>query len=211
MLPPMDDARAVLDYWFGSGSRADPALEARMRFWFGGDPREQQLQRDAEIRERFGDLMQRAERGELDAWADGPRRRLALILLLDQFPRNAYRGTARAFAADSKALALALSGMQAGADAALSPAERLFFYMPLQHAESPEAQDESVAAFRRLLAEAPQDSRAMFESALQYAELHRDIVRRFGRFPYRNRVLGRATTPEELAWLRDAPTFGQGS
>lgn len=207
----MDDPRAVLDWWFGRGGRADPALEARMRFWFGGDTQEQQLQRDAEIRARFGELMARAERGELDAWADGPRRRLALILLLDQFPRNVYRGTARAFATDDRALALALSGMQAGADAALSPAERMFFYMPLQHAESPEVQEESVAAFRRLLAEAPQESSAVFEASLKYAELHRDIVRRFGRFPYRNRVLGRATTPEELAWLRDAPTFGQGS
>lgn len=205
----MDDARTVLDYWFGRGSTGAADLEARMRFWFGGDMPEQRRQRDEEIRERFGELMVRAERGELAAWADGPRRRLALILLLDQFPRNVHRGTARAFATDPQALALALSGMQAGADAALAPAERLFFYMPLQHAESLEVQDESLAAYRRLLAESPQEDRGTFERALGYAELHRDIVRRFGRFPHRNRALGRTTTPEELAWLRDADSFGQ--
>lgn len=208
----MDDARAVLDYWFGRGGSGGDDLDARMRFWFGGDPREQQLQRDAEMRDRFGELMGRAERGALDSWADGPRRRLALILLLDQFPRNVHRGTARAFATDSKALSLALSGLQAGADAALTPVERMFFYMPLQHAESPEVQEESVSAYRRLLAEAPAEARGAFEGALKYAELHRDIVRRFGRFPHRNRALGRATTPEELGYLRSAQaqSFGQG-
>lgn len=210
MLGSMEDARTVLAYWFGnSGARAED-LDARLRFWFGGDPPEQQRQHDAEIRERFAGIMQRAERGELASWADGPRRRLALILLLDQFPRNAHRGTARAFATDAHALSLALSGMQAGADAALGPIERIFFYMPLQHAESLEVQEESVAAYRRLLAEAPEESRSVFASSLKFAELHCEIVRRFGRFPYRNRVLGRATTPEELTWLRDAPTFGQG-
>jgi uncharacterized protein (DUF924 family) len=99
--------------------------------------------------------------------------------------------------------------MQVGADAALNAVERIFFYMPLQHSESREVQEESVAAYRRLLAEAPQELRRVFADVLKYAELHRDIIERFGRFPHRNRVLGRETTPQELAYLRTAETFGQ--
>ncbi|HKZ73520.1 MAG TPA: DUF924 family protein [Steroidobacteraceae bacterium] len=200
----MEQARAVLDFWFGAGVRSPAVLDERLRFWFGNAA-------DAPIRERFADLVRRAGAGELDAWADSPRRRLALILLCDQFPRNLYRGTALAFAQDAKALGLALSGMQVGADAALDPAERLFFYMPLQHAESRDAQDESVAAFRRLATEAPESLRDGFQAALRYAELHRSLIERFGRFPHRNRVLGRETTPEELAYLRGGETFGQST
>jgi uncharacterized protein (DUF924 family) len=150
---------------------------------------------------RFGALVERAARGELASWADGPRRRLSLILLLDQFPRNMFRGTARAFATDAQALALTLSGMQSAADAALEVVERIFFYMPLQHAESREVQEESVAAYRRLLAEAPPELHEHFASTLRSAENHRGIIERFGRFPYRNQVLGRSSTPEERDWL----------
>jgi uncharacterized protein (DUF924 family) len=210
MLSIMDDARAVLDFWFGRDVLSAGKLAERMKFWFGGEaPAEAERQRDAEISRRFGDLFQRAERGELASWADSPRRRLALVLLLDQFSRNIHRGSARAFATDEQALALALSGMQVGADAALNAVERIFFYMPLQHSESREVQEESVAAYRRLLAESPQELRPVFADVLKYAELHRDIVERFGRFPHRNRVLGRETTPQELAYLRTAETFGQ--
>ena len=135
---------------------------------------------------------------------------MALALALDQFPRNMFRGSARAFAYDDKALALALSGMQSAADAALDPVERMFFYMPLQHTESREVQDESVAAYRRLLAEAPQDLRGPFAGASRSAENHRTIIERFGRFPHRNRVLGRENTPAEDEWLRNGgEKFGQ--
>ena len=144
------------------------------------------------------------------SWADSPRRRLSLILLLDQFPRHVHRGTARAFAADREALALTLSGMQSAADAALTPVERIFFYMPLQHAELGDAQEESVAAYRRLLNEAPQELKSMFASALESAQLHHSIVARFGRFPHRNQVLRRADTAEEEAFLREGGhAFGQ--
>ncbi len=199
----MDAARTVLDFWFGQAGSGATALDERMRFWFGSN-------HDAEIGARFGDLVQRAADGELAAWADSPRRRLALILLLDQMPRNLHRGSALAYAQDEKALALALSGMQVGADAALAPVERMFFYMPLQHAESREVQDESVAAFRRLAAEAPTELQAGFDAARRYAELHRSIIERFGRFPHRNRVLGRESTAEEIEYLESgAETFGQ--
>ena len=202
----MDEARAVREYWFGLRPLTAAALESRMQFWFGGAGAPQ----DEEIRTRFGALIERAAAGELAGWADGPRRRLSLILLLDQFPRNVFRGTARAFATDERALALTLSGMQSGADGALDPAERLFFYMPLQHAESLEAQDEAIAACRRLLAEVPPELTAIFTNVLGHCEEHRAIIERFGRFPHRNEVLGRTSTPAELEWLGSGgPGFGQ--
>jgi uncharacterized protein (DUF924 family) len=202
----MDEARAVREYWFGTAPLTAAALAERLKFWFG----ETGAPQDEEIRMRFGALIERAGAGELASWADGPRRRLSLILLLDQFPRNIFRGTARAFAYDQQALALTLSGMQSAADAALEPAERLFFYMPLQHAESLEAQDEAVAAFRRLLAEVPPEFHPSFSDTLRAALQHRSIIERFGRFPHRNAALGRATTPEEARWLSEGgASFGQ--
>ncbi|HJS92015.1 MAG TPA: DUF924 family protein [Steroidobacteraceae bacterium] len=205
----MDEALEVRRFWFGKLPLTAAAVQARLALWFGADP-EEQRRADELIRSRFGPLIERAAAGELAAWADSPRRRLSLILLLDQFPRQVFRGTGRAFASDRAALALTLSGMQSAADAALTPLERIFFYMPLQHAELPDAQDESVAAYRRLLNEAPAELKAVFASSLEYAELHRSIVARFGRFPHRNRALGRANTAEEEAYLREcAESFGQ--
>ena len=206
----MDEARSVRDFWFGALPPSAEQLNRRVRFWFGDDSSPLRQRRDQEIRRRFGRLLARAGGGELAAWADGPRRRLSLIILLDQFPRNIFRGTARAFFYDPQALALTLSGMQSAADAALDVTERIFFYMPLQHAESREVQDESVAAFRRLLTEAPQELHGVFSSALRSAENHRAIIEKFGRFPYRNRTLGRLSTAEEQEWLqRGGESFGQ--
>jgi uncharacterized protein (DUF924 family) len=206
----MDEARSVRDFWFGPLPLSAEALNRRMRFWFGDEGSDLRQTRDAQIHTRFGALFERAVSGQLAAWADGPKRRLSLIILLDQFPRNMFRGTARAFASDVQALGLTLSGMQSAADAALDVAERIFFYMPLQHAESREVQDESVAAYRRLLSETPEEVHGVFASALRSAENHRAIIERFGRFPYRNRVLGRASTAEELEWLATGGrSFGQ--
>lgn len=209
----MDDARQIREYWFGHLPRTSAQLEGRLQVWFGGteDPVERS-QRDAEIRVRFEPLLARAASGALDGWADSPRRRLSLILLFDQFPRQMYRGTARAFEYDGRALALALSGMQSGADGALDPIERIFFYLPLQHSEAREVQDESVAACRRLLAEAPEALKAGFGQVLAAAQEHRGVIERFGRFPHRNRALGRADTPEELEYLRrEAQPYGRSA
>jgi uncharacterized protein (DUF924 family) len=206
----VDEARSVRDFWFGALPPSAEQLNRRVRFWFGDDSSPLRQRRDQEIRRRFGRLLARAGGGELAAWADGPRRRLSLIILLDQFPRHIFRGTARAFFYDPEALALTLSGMQSAADAALDVTERIFFYMPLQHAESREVQDESVAAFRRLLTEAPQELHGVFSGALRSAENHRAIIEKFGRFPYRNRTLGRLSTAEEQEWLqRGGESFGQ--
>jgi uncharacterized protein (DUF924 family) len=210
MLHAMDEARQIREFWFGKGRLGEAAADLRSGLWFGAQSQEQQQALDEEIRQRFGSLIERAARGELDSWADGTRRRLSLILLLDQFTRNVHRGTSRAFAQDAKALELTLSGMQSGADAALEPLERLFFFMPLQHAESLEVQDESVAAYRRLLSEAPPELKQTLETSLQFAEEHREIIRRYGRFPHRNRALGRISTPAEKAFLANSPRhFGQ--
>jgi uncharacterized protein (DUF924 family) len=206
----MDEARSVRDFWFGTAPLSADALKRRVLFWFGDEASEWRQRRDEHIRVRFGELLERAARDELSGWADGPRRRLSLIILLDQFPRSIFRGTARAFAYDAQALSLTLSGMQSAADAALTVVERIFFYMPLQHAESPEVQEESVAASRRLLTEAPAQMHETFTAALRSAENHRSIIERFGRFPYRNRALGRESTPAELEWLRaGGASFGQ--
>jgi uncharacterized protein (DUF924 family) len=206
-----DQARDVREFWFGLASSSAEELAERMRLWFGSaNSPEEQRALDEEIRTRFGPLVELAARGALAPWADSPRRRLSLILLLDQFPRNIYRGTRRAFAADEKALSLALSGIQSGADAALDRIERLFFYMPLQHSESLEVQDESVAAYRRLLNEGPPELRPTLAEALEAAQTHRGIIERFGRFPHRNRALGRVSSSEEREFLASqTQSFGQ--
>lgn len=205
----MDEALEVRRFWFGKLPLRPAGVQERLALWFGDAEEEQRA--DELIRSRFAGLVARAAAGELAAWADSPRRRLSLILLLDQFPRHVHRGTERAFATDREALALTVSGMQSAADAALTPVERIFFYMPLQHAEVSDAQEESVAAYRRLLNEAPEDLKPMFASSLEAAELHRSILARFGRFPHRNRVLGRASTTEEAEYLgQGGRTFGQG-
>jgi uncharacterized protein (DUF924 family) len=199
----MDEARQVRDFWFGKLPMTAQTLNQRLKLWFPEDAQPDVLQqRDEAIRVRFGDLVERATRGELASWADSPRRCLSLIILLDQIPRNIYRGTARAFAGDDQALAVTLAGMQSAADGALNIVERIFFYMPLQHCEVREVQDESVAGYRRLLLEAPQELRDAFEDALKSAEKHRSIIEQFGRFPHRNRLLERVSTREEEAWLQ---------
>jgi uncharacterized protein (DUF924 family) len=203
MLPTMDDAKKVRDFWFGKTPLSPEQLPRRVDLWFGNASDEVRRSVDDTLRARFGALVERALNGELAQWADGPRRRLSLVLLLDQFPRNIHRGTARAFAGDEQALGLTLSGMQSAADAALNPVERIFFYMPLQHSESLEVQEESVAAYKRLASEAPEAIRAVFKGCLEFAEKHREVIRRFGRFPHRNTLLGRPNTADEQAYLRE--------
>jgi uncharacterized protein (DUF924 family) len=211
----MDDALKVREFWFGK-SLTGPlpghaelasqalALNRRADLWFGSNS-QLLAQQDETIRAQFQALVGRAGRGELASWADSPRRRLSLIILLDQFPRQIYRNTPQAFAYDTEALGLTLSGMQLAADGALNLIERLFFYMPLQHAESTEVQEESVAAYRRLAAESPEPLRSTFEGALQWAQSHRSLIQQFGRFPQRNRILGRESTPEEVNYLTREP------
>lgn len=204
-------AQAILSFWFGPRPYTTAGVRQHSRLWFGAqDSPELIPQTDELIRDGFADMVSAAEHGELRAWESSPRRRLALILLFDQFARHVYRGTARAFAHDAEAQSLTLSGMHSGADGTLDPLERLFFYMPLQHAERLELQDESVAAFGRLLGECDAEWRPFFENARNSATHHHDIIGRFGRFPHRNRALGRDSTAAEQAWLASTDErFGQ--
>jgi uncharacterized protein (DUF924 family) len=207
-----DDPRAerVLTFWFADSLDSAEALRRRVAFWFGGDTGQEVGAVDRQIEQEFRADMERAAAGEYASWSRTPRGRLALILLLDQFPRNVFRGTARAFATDPMALALVLEAMERGIDALLQPAERLFFYLPLEHAENIEAQERGVAACAALALDAPAPIREYFDEFTRYAEQHRDIIRRFGRFPHRNAILGRQSTAVERDYLaRESVDFGQ--
>lgn len=197
--------RKVLEFWFSAAELDAPQIDSRMERWFGSD---QAL--DERIRTEFGALLERALAGDLDGWAATAEGRLALILLLDQFCRNIHRGSAMAFAGDRRALKLCIEGSMGNEYRTLSPVQRVFFFMPLQHAESAAVQDKSVRIYNALAEGVSDTLRETFLTFAQFAELHRDIVARFGRFPHRNRVLGRSNTPEEESYLAaEAPRFGQ--
>jgi uncharacterized protein (DUF924 family) len=196
----------ILGYWFGFDAHDPAAVERAYRRWFTSTPAA-----DADIRARFAPLAEAAAEERLAGWRRDARGRLALVLVLDQLPRNLHRGSAQAFAQDDKALAEALEGIRVGADRELAPLERAFFYMPLQHSESIDVQRRSVDAFEQLAREpGPEHIAEALAGFADYARLHRDIIERFGRFPHRNQALGRATTAGERAFLDSGgPTFGQ--
>lgn len=195
----------VLTFWFMKKELSAPQIDGRMDVWFGDDQ-----VFDHEVTKEFADEVERASEGELDHWAHEPRGRLALILLLDQFRRNMYRNTPEAFAKDKLALKLCVEGAAEKMDKGLSPIQRAFFYMPLQHAESRKVQRKSCEMYRHLAKDVSPTYKETFDTITQFAELHADIVEQYGRFPHRNKVLNRANTAEEDEYLSgDAPTFGQ--
>jgi uncharacterized protein (DUF924 family) len=191
---------AVLGDWFGPLGPDGLPAEAKRRRWFGGGAAV-----DAELRERFGAEVEAALAGRREAWAGTPHGRLALVILLDQFPRNIFRGTARAFAGDALALRHAEAAVAAGEDTRLVSIERQFLYLPFEHAEDPAQQARSVALFERLAGQAAPALRDGLQEALDYARRHQVVIERFGRFPARNAALGRASTPEERAFLAEHP------
>lgn len=195
----------VLEFWF-EGVGDDPqAIAARSQVWFQSDPAFDRL-----CRERFGVLHERAARGELDGWQETPRGTLALVVVLDQLSRNLHRGTSAAFACDAKALACCLRARERGFDGLLTPVERMFLYMPFQHTENRERQDESVRVWEALAASVDGELAEYVGNSIVHAHEHRDVVHRFGRFPHRNAVLGRESTPEEQQYLDEgAPRYGQ--
>jgi uncharacterized protein (DUF924 family) len=202
-----DQALEINRFWFGPAPLGVKTVDERRQLWFGIGSAARQAPIGAMIRERFGAHMARAAAGELDGWTASPHRALALILLLDLLPRNAFTGTPRAFSTDARALALALSALQAAADAALSPLERVFLYMPLQHAERLDAQEESVSAYRRVLHETPGELRPFLAEMHALAQRQHAIIARFGRFPERNPILARPSTAEEIAFLAGGTTL----
>ena len=194
MANPVSD---ILNYWFGNESGDTATAKSQRKLWWAKDATV-----DADIRTRFGDLVAAAAAGAHDDWTATPRGRLALILLFDQFPRNMYRDTPQAFAHDPLACKLALDGIADGVELSLRPIERVFFYLPLEHAESLPMQERCVALFTTLVEAAPDADKSVFTGYVDFAVRHHDIIRRFGRFPHRNRILGRPSTPEETAFLQ---------
>jgi uncharacterized protein (DUF924 family) len=190
---------AVLSYWFPQGiNDADlQTLQRQGKRWMAGGS-----EVDREITERFGEVLEQARRGELDHWADTPRGRLALIIVLDQFSRNIYRGSPLSYSQDEKALKLALQGIDLGMDRELGAVERNFFWLPLGHSEDLALQDRVVSHAEEEAANAPPHQRAMAEFGVSQAKAARDVIARFGRHPHRNEILGRTSTPEELEYLR---------
>jgi uncharacterized protein (DUF924 family) len=197
-------ALEVLDFWFGDGLTLDWPSQERKDLWFGGGPAQ-----DDAIRQRFGALVDEALDGGLADWETEPRTRLALIVLLDQLSRNVHRGQRRAFDGDSRAQRLSRLSLAEGMDTALTPAGCVFLYMPLMHAENLALQEECVARFQHLLDTSPESLSDKLANHLRFAVVHRDIVAQHGRFPHRNAVLGRTTTPDEETFLKDGPRFGQ--
>ena len=196
----------ILSFWFKEQELSAPQIDRRMDTWFGEDPLF-----DHEIEKEFADDIGQACAGELNHWADEPRGRLALIILIDQFRRNIYRNTAKAFSMDKLALKLCVEGAMEKKDKGLTPIQKVFFYMPLQHAESAKVQAKSVELFERLAESVSPTYQETFLTIAQFAELHKDIIDQFGRFPHRNKLLGRENTSEEDEYLAgDSPDFGQG-
>jgi uncharacterized protein (DUF924 family) len=182
-LPP--PAQEILEFWFGS-----PPLASR-DIWFRKD-----AAFDTVIHERFGEAIAAACAGAFGEWCNEPHGALARVILLDQFTRNAFRGTAEAFAGDERALATAEDAIARGLDRQLTPAERGFLYMPFEHSEDPAMQERSLALFGALAAETG------VAGQLDWAKRHAEVIRRFGRFPHRNALLRRPSTPEETEYLR---------
>jgi uncharacterized protein (DUF924 family) len=183
------DAQAVFDFWFGAPGSPEHGLDRPE--WFRKD-----AGFDAQMRERFGALIAAVMGGA--RFGAAPQETLAAIVVLDQFTRNVHRDTPLAFAGDTQALALAQAMTARGADHGLPVLQRSFVYLPFEHAEDPALQDRSVRCFEALAAAAP-----AMRDRLDYALKHRDVVRRFGRFPHRNAMLGRQSTPEEIAFLAE--------
>ena len=194
----METAESILEFWFGANPDDGILAKEQARLWWAKNS-----ETDEEIRKRYKIYVSKAADGELSHWQSTPRGCLALILLTDQFPRNIFRATANAFAFDAKALAWSLAGIAAGFDLKLRPVERTFFYLPLEHSESLAHQDRSVELFSALATCVEELQRAPFIEYHTFAERHREVIERFGRFPHRNEILGRESTPEELAFLKE--------
>jgi uncharacterized protein (DUF924 family) len=194
----MESARdELLELWFGDATDDAIVAQRQSDLWWG-----QSAETDEMLGCRFGQLASAAAAGVLDHWSGSPRGRLALILLLDQLPRAIHRGTADAFAQDERARRVANNGISSGADRLLRPIERVFFYLPLEHSEDRADQRRSVAFFEDLSGSVPEAWRSTFETFVDFAVRHKEIIDRFGRFPHRNAILGRVSTPEEVEFLK---------
>ncbi len=198
------DYQIVLDFWFGPLYEGFP-LEKRQELWFMGKAED-----DQKIQQKFGNLVEQAVDGKLIEWEKSPRSRLALIILLDQFTRSIYRKTAAAFSGDYRAQTLVKDAINKGWDKKLAFSERQFLYMPLMHSENLSDQKLSVLSFQLLVEDVPNTHKEHISGSIHYAVEHQDLIARFGRFPHRNKVLGRESTDEELKYLTSGGnSYGQ--
>jgi uncharacterized protein (DUF924 family) len=193
----------VLQFWLGAPALTAAEFSSKIQRWFRGSP-----EFDQEVRARYGSLVERARDGALDDWAATPRGRLALIIVLDQFTRNLYRGTPRAFENDARGLVLAEAGLAKGEDAGLSFEEKIFLYLPLGHSEDVSCQERHVALVQAAANAAPTALEKAWSTATAFARGYLEQIRRFGRFPHRNVVLGRTCTQEEMAFLASSSPNG---
>ena len=193
---------AIHDFWFGELDQRGLCMQDRNALWFGYD-----ADTDALCAERFGNLLAAALTRGLDHWADSDRGLVALVVLLDQLSRNIHRGTPAAFAGDARSLAAAVAAIDAGRHLALPTIHRVFLYLPLEHAEDLPLQERCVGLFEDLLRESPPGGEDEIAGYLRYAVAHRDVIARFGRFPHRNAILGRASSSEELDYLEHNSGF----
>jgi uncharacterized protein (DUF924 family) len=200
----MTQIEKILDFWFGE-IKDGLTTEDRNKFWFMPNAGV-----DNTIRDKFEALVTQAGSGELKSWESTPRGSLALIILLDQFTRNIYRGKPEAFQYDSKALRICDEGINKGWDKKLEIIERCFFYLPLEHSENLEDQNRCVRLYEELLVTVDKNKLSVIKNSLDYAVLHRDIIEEFGRFPHRNKILNRESTNKELDFLlKQGIKFGQ--
>ena len=206
MTKTIEESGEVLRFWFGELRDGWPT-EDRGGLWFRDGAKH-----DPEIVRRFGETLARAQRGGLDDWAETAEGALALIVVLDQFTRCVHRGTALAFSNDGRAVSETERVLSRGWDAQMALAHRQFIYMPLMHSEDLAHQERSVALFDALAALFPPERKEIGESTIRHAREHRDLIARFGRFPHRNQILERESTPDEARWLEQNSdkNYGQG-
>ncbi|MEM6988475.1 MAG: DUF924 family protein [Pseudomonadota bacterium] len=200
-----DHIAAILSFWFGPIADGDVVDGSKREMWFNGTPA-----LDAEITNNFLGVYEDALAGSCSQWQHTAQGSLALVVLLDQFPLNMFRRSARAFESEHAAVAACEHAIEHGQDTELAFVERTFLYMPLMHAESTQHQAASVRHYSALVDAVPTNLREPAERTLSFAKSHSDIVSQFGRFPHRNKVLGRESRPEEIAFLDDNPaSYGQ--
>jgi uncharacterized protein (DUF924 family) len=193
-----DKIHELLNFWFGNLGSADLPTSDRTNLWFGESDAVKQ-----NLLEAFRNEFEAATVGELAVWATTPRGRLALIILLDQFPRYLHRRTSQAFAYDDEAQRLCVEGLRARMDQSLTLIERVFFYMPLVHSEDTKRQEKSIRLYQGLVSLSMSETTQIYQLFLAYAYAHFRVIKEFGRFPQRNKVLGRQSTDAELVFLKN--------
>jgi len=193
----MEDVESILHYWFGGATDDAEIVREKSALWWKQDSKV-----DAEIRRRFEMMLNAEIKNEFASWSSSPRGQLARILLCDQFPRNMYRDSPRAFDYDERARKLAREALDAGQDKKLRPVERVFLYLPFEHSETVDDQELSLRLYTALVEYVPETDRPTYQKFLEFARKHKEIIDRFGRFPHRNAILGRQSTAAEAEFLK---------